>query len=105
VFTGWVGDTATSNPELRLVMHHPFDITAEFVTEMQVSADGATDEILGVPTLTLQEKDYLDALGNKNHGYDVGDYLALLQRSGLAPSPALLDQAARRSPPAKPRSP
>ncbi|MCC7134564.1 MAG: hypothetical protein IT352_18040, partial [Gemmatimonadales bacterium] len=37
---------------------------------------------------------YLDQLGNRNGLYDLGDYLALLKRSGQAVPPAVLQAIA-----------
>jgi hypothetical protein len=96
IFAGWRGDTVTSNPTLVLPMERPYDLSAVFLAEQQIAEDDATREVLGEPRLTQAERDYLDELGNRNGGYDVGDYLAFLRRAGLQPSPAVLRQLAGR---------
>ena len=68
--------------------------TAGFPLEQQSPVQDATDDLLGSPKLTEDQRTYLDQLGNRNAGYDVGDYLALLSRSGATPSPALLAKLA-----------
>jgi hypothetical protein len=94
ILAGWQGDTVATGAALRLTMSRPYDVTAVFVTERQIPVQDATDDLLGTPKLTAEQREYLDQLGNRNAGYDVGDYLALLQRSGATPSPALLARLA-----------
>ncbi|HEX9895687.1 MAG TPA: M6 family metalloprotease domain-containing protein [Gemmatimonadales bacterium] len=92
VFGGWQGDTATVNPALVLPMQRPYDVTAVFLLEQQIPVEDATQEVLGTTRLTQAQRDYLDSLGNRNGGYDVGDYLAFLKRAGLQPSAAVLQK-------------
>jgi len=103
IFVGWQGDTVATGLTLTVSMAHPYDVNAVYLAEMQVPVQDATNDLLGVPTLTILQRDYLDQLGNRNGGYDVGDYLALLDRSGVAPSAELLSRlpAPRRA--GKPR--
>jgi M6 family metalloprotease-like protein len=89
VFSGWVGDTTASNAALQLGMARGYSVTATFTGAVAVVFTDATAEILGVPTLTTQQKTYLDQLGNKNGSYDLGDFLALQQRTGGAMPPAV----------------
>jgi M6 family metalloprotease-like protein len=50
-----------------------------------LAAAAVVNEVLGVSqTLTADERRYLDLLGNRNAGYDVGDFLAWVE-SGDAP--------------------
>jgi M6 family metalloprotease-like protein len=93
-FAGWQGDTIAVTPQLRLPMAHPYDVSAVFLQEQIVPMQDATDDLLGVPKLTPSQHQYLDQLGNRNGGYDVGDYLALVNRSGATVSPALLARMA-----------
>lgn len=90
LFSGWTGDTLSPGTTLILPMQRPYDVLANFVVELQISVDAATAELLGQGGLSTAERDYLDQLGNRNSGYDLGDYLAMLARAGLAPSPAVL---------------
>ncbi len=88
LFAGWEGDTTTRNPVLALVMARPFDLHAAFLPALDIAVSSATSHLLGTPTLTLDERTFLDTFGNRNGSYDVGDYLAFLQRLGLAPPAA-----------------
>ncbi len=89
VFAGWQGDSTTANPGLAVTMGHPWDFQAVFVTEQVISEEDAAQEVLGVPRLTIEQKNYLDTLGNRNGIYDVGDYYAFLRRVGrVPPAPA-----------------
>ena len=98
LFAGWQGDTTSTQPTLVLPMQRPYDVTAVFLLEQQIPLDAATDEVLGTTSLTQEQREYLDQLGNRNGQYDVGDYLSLLKRTGVQPSPELLRRlAARRS--------
>ncbi|MBM4187325.1 MAG: M6 family metalloprotease domain-containing protein [Gemmatimonadetes bacterium] len=91
IFGGWIGDTATANPSVTLPMSRGYDLEANFLAEVvAVPVADATSEILGTARLTDQQRIFLDLLGNRNSVYDVGDYLALLRRSGQAPSAAIL---------------
>jgi M6 family metalloprotease-like protein len=94
VLAGWQGDTVATGTTLRLTMGRPYDVTAVFLVEQVIPVQAATDELLGTPKLTDEQRSYLDQLGNRNFGYDVGDYLALLNRTGATPSPALLAKLA-----------
>lgn len=89
-FTGWTGDTVSASPTLVLPMGRPYDVTAVFTGTIAVPRAAAAAGLLGTGTLTLEQRQQLDALGNQNGYYDLGDYLALLQRAGLvggAPAP------------------
>ena len=69
-----------------------FSVTAPTLTTADVVA-----QLLG-PTapLTADQVRYLDFLGNKNNGYDVGDFLAWVKATGAPLSPGVL-QAAQRT--------
>lgn len=95
VFNGWVGDTVSSAKVLKLPMGRAFDLVASFVGEVTVTATEAVSELLGAGTLSGAQRVYLDALGNRNGVYDLGDYLALIRRSGQAPSAAVLRMMAQ----------
>lgn len=89
-FLGWRGDTTTSAATLDLPVNHPFDLTADFVAIAAVDAAGAARAVLGGPPLDPATRAYLDAIGNRNGSFDVGDYLAWLRRTGQRIPPALL---------------
>ena len=102
LFIGWRGDSTLKAPTFTVPMGRPYDLEASFVVELQVPVADATAEILGTAKLTSDQKLFLDQLGNRNGLYDVGDYLALLKRSGQAVSPELMRaMAAARSTKAK----
>ena len=104
-FVGWQTDTVATGTTLTLPMARPYDVTPVYLLNQVIAVADATDDLLGLPKLTVQQKDFLDQLGNRNGGYDLGDYLALLDRSGVAPSPELLQRlsAAKAKQGGKPR--
>ena len=71
-FAGWSGDTTSSNAVLMLPMARPYTVTALFVASTDVVA-----QLLG-PTapLTPAQLQTLDANGNNNGSFDIGDFLA-----------------------------
>jgi uncharacterized repeat protein (TIGR02543 family) len=81
VFAGWTGDTTATRDTLSVVMQHPFDLTANFVAVQNVVLGNAADALLGRPGLMPHEATYLDAVGNRNGVYDLGDFLAAIDRS------------------------
>jgi M6 family metalloprotease-like protein len=81
VFAGWTGDTTATRDTLYLLMHHPFDLMANFVAVQNVVLGSAADALLGTTVLVPEEAAYLDAVGNRNGVYDLGDFLAATDRS------------------------
>jgi hypothetical protein len=55
-------------------------VTARFIP--QPPAGVAAGDLLGKPHLTGEQLQALDQAGNRNGRFDVGDYLALLDREG-----------------------
>ncbi|MGQ0703458.1 MAG: M6 family metalloprotease domain-containing protein [Gemmatimonadales bacterium] len=104
VFAGWRGDTVTTSPTLTLTMQKGYDIEARFIGTVAVALQQAIQGLLGTQPLTLDQKVYLDELGNRNGIYDVGDLLALSRRDGLA-AEAVAGAAAVQHAPADSRSP
>lgn len=92
---GWSGDTVAAGASLTLPMGRPYNLGVTFIAEQQIAVAEATEDLIGAARLTAAQREYLDQLGNRNGGYDVGDYLALLRRSGVAPSPEVLARTAR----------
>jgi hypothetical protein len=82
VFAGWSGDTTSTRDTLTLLLQHPFDLLANFVAVQDVTIDTAADALFGTSMLESDEASYLDAVGNRNAVYDLGDFLATLDRSG-----------------------
>ena len=62
-----------------------------------MSYDQATDAILGITPLTGPQATYLDAVGNNNAVYDLGDYLSYLKANGHVTSPELMARIIRRN--------
>lgn len=85
VFNSWTGDTVTSAPVLVLPMERPYDLTANFSVAVPVTVPEARGELLGIGAMTAEQRAHLDLLGNRNGYFDIGDYLAMLSRLGLAP--------------------
>jgi hypothetical protein len=81
VFTGWTGDTTTTADSLSLTMRHPFDLMANFVAVQEVVLSSAADALLGNETIQSAQAAYLDAVGNRNGVYDLGDFLAAADRT------------------------
>lgn len=80
-FIGWRGDTASTGP-LDLAVNRPYDLTAVFVDKVAVDVSVAARALLGGTALSADAMAYLDAIGNQNGRYDVGDYTAWLRRTG-----------------------
>jgi M6 family metalloprotease-like protein len=80
VFAGWSGDTISTSDSLSLILRHPFDLTANFVAFREVVVSAAAAGILGTSSLPGEDALYLDAAGNRNGGYDLGDFLAAVDR-------------------------
>jgi M6 family metalloprotease-like protein len=81
VFLNWTGDTISTHDTLTLSMRRPFSVVANFIAVQQVEVPAAAEALLGVAVLSTQEGVYLDAAGNRNGQYDLGDFLAAVDRS------------------------
>jgi hypothetical protein len=92
-FLGWRGDSSTTTAIVDLSVQKPYDLIADFVQVAAVDAVAATAAILGGPALDAAARLYLDATGNRNGGYDVGDLLAWLRRTNR-PVPSALKRVA-----------
>jgi M6 family metalloprotease-like protein len=80
-FIGWRGDT-TGTAAFDLTVNHPYDMTAVFISSVSIDVSAAARALLGGPPLSADANAYLDAIGNQNGGFDVGDYIAWLARTG-----------------------
>jgi M6 family metalloprotease-like protein len=91
VFTGWSGDTSTDVDTLVVTVTRPRNIIANFTTTVPVTLANAVNEILASqPGLDATQKTFLDQIGNRNGGYDLGDFLAYLDLTGVTVSPRLM---------------
>jgi len=82
VFAGWTGDTTATRDTLTLTLRHPFDLRANFVAFQEIALNNVADAILGAQGLPGEDVLYLDAAGNRNGRYDLGDFLAAADRAG-----------------------
>jgi hypothetical protein len=73
------------------------DVTVPItVTAPTVAAADVVSQVLGTRfVLTVDQLKYLDLLGNNNGGFDVGDFLAWVNVTGGAASPAIVAALAR----------
>jgi M6 family metalloprotease-like protein len=90
-FLGWRGDSTSTNASVNLTVQHAYDLTADFVQTVAVEPAAAVAAVLGGPSLAADQRLYLDAIGNRNGGYDVGDLLAWFRRTGR-PLPSALQR-------------
>ncbi|MEP7326214.1 MAG: M6 family metalloprotease domain-containing protein [Gemmatimonadota bacterium] len=94
-FVRWQGDTTTTNASLILPMNRPYSLTAVFSGSVVIVTQDAVNALLGVacaqsPCLNQAQLDFMDQSGNNDGSYNLGDFLAYADRSGLnASSPAM----------------
>lgn len=100
VFGGWSGDTTASAPSLTLPMNRPYSVNAKFVAQVAVDVNAAANTLLGTGALAPEQTAYLDARGNQNGIYDLGDFLAYVKFSGVSPSAGVM-RALLAGPPAQ----
>ena len=86
VFSGWSGDTLAAGDTLRLRMTRPWSVTANFLSPDSVVAQ----LLLGGSALPSAQARYLDQLGNANGVFDIGDFTAWVDRTGVAISPQVM---------------
>jgi M6 family metalloprotease-like protein len=97
VFAGWTGDTTAARDTLTLRMLRPFDVTANFLEIQEVALPSAAEVLFGSSTLGSTQVTYMDVVGNRNGVYDLGDFLAAVDRSaGKAPAEPMLAKAGAR---------
>ncbi len=91
-FLGWSGDTTSTNTLIALPMGRPYTVTANFVATADVVA-----QLLG-PTAPLApaQLQALDANGNNNGSFDVGDFLAWVKATGAPLSSAAMARLAQQ---------
>jgi hypothetical protein len=65
-------------------MLHPFNVVANFIAAQQVSLTEAAQALLNTSSMGTQQGVYLDATGNRNGMYDLGDFLAVVDRSSTS---------------------
>ena len=85
-FVGWTADTVAGAPVLALQVTHPYTVTATFAGTAEVVRQLLT----GHSALDNGQLLVLDYLGNNNRRFDLGDFVAWLDRN-----PGTLVAAAR----------
>ena len=90
-FQGWAGDTVTKNLSITLPMGRPYSVRAVFLETFK-TADVVAQLLYGASGLTPAQLADLDALGNYNGSFDLGDFLAWVQATG---APLSAEQRAR----------
>ena len=89
-FGGWEGDACTgSQPTCTLALTQARTVTARF-TAPRTARDLAL-VLLGTGTVSPEERQQLDRFGNKDGTFNLGDLLALLDRTGERLTPAAID--------------
>jgi M6 family metalloprotease-like protein len=89
-FTGWGGDTTTTDSVLVLTMDRNWQLTAQFSFTAVFTTEAAASDLLGVAALSAAQRDLLDEDGNNNGTYDLGDFLAWLDRTAQGVPPELM---------------
>ena len=90
LFAGWTGDTATTQRRLVLRMTRPYTIAARFAP-----TDSAIAQLTVGSGLSASDRTLLDDLGNGNGRFDVGDFVAWLDRSGTVVDAATMARVLR----------
>ena len=102
-FLGWSGDTTATDPVLLVPGGRPYSVNAAFsVSAAVIAVVDAAKALMGGPQLDGAVSAGLDAAGNHNGQYDLGDFLAYLDRNHATLSPALLQQLLTQSSPVRP---
>lgn len=99
VISGFPHDTGTFNFTATVtsgaqIQAKPFTMS---VTAPNLAGADVVIQLLGPSApLNADQTRYLDFLGNNNGGFDVGDFLAWLQKTGASLSPAMLQALQRK---------
>ena len=100
-FLGWSGDTTATDPTLLVPGARAYNLTASFsVSPAVIAIVDAAKALMGGPALAGEVSAGLDGTGNHDGTYDLGDFLAYLDRSHGVLSPALLQQLLNQAAPA-----
>ena len=89
-FTGWGGDTTTTDSVLVITMDRNWALTAQFSFVAAFTTAAAATDLLGGAALSAAQRALLDADGNNNGTYDLGDFLAWVTLSGQGVPPELM---------------
>lgn len=96
LFTGWIGDTSTTNTQLLLRGTRPWAVTASFTAIPTLAPAAVVNQLLhGGAFLTPAAIQYLDQFGNNNGSLDLGDVAAWLDRTGQPLDASLMSRLRR----------
>ena len=93
IFMGWTGSVTSSQARVAFRALGPFGATAGFSA---VSVDSVVRQLMFGTGLTSAQVAALDAAGNGNGHYDLGDFVAWLDLTGTAVSAEVLADVFRR---------
>ncbi|MBI4541670.1 MAG: immune inhibitor A, partial [Gemmatimonadetes bacterium] len=93
LFTGWSGDTTLADLRLLLRMRRPYTLTASFT---EISLDSVVGQLLRGSGLPGVVREAFDAQGNANGRFDLGDFVAWLDRSRTAVPSAVMRRLVER---------
>jgi M6 family metalloprotease-like protein len=90
-FVRYQGDTTTTNATLVLPMGRPYSLTAIFTGGVTIVTADAVNALLGAtcptnPCMSAQQLTFMDQTGNNDGVYNLGDFLAYADRTGLNPA-------------------
>jgi M6 family metalloprotease-like protein len=80
-FYGWTGDVVSNNPVITVPMDRPFTVTANFAGALN-TADVVAHLLGPTAPLSAPQIQFLDANGNNNGLFDIGDFLAWVKSTG-----------------------
>ena len=94
-FIRFQGDTTTTNSTLVLPMNRPYSLTAIFSGGVTIVPADAVSALLGAtcttnPCMSAQQLAFMDQTGNNDGVYNLGDFLAYADRTGLNPASELM---------------
>jgi hypothetical protein len=95
-FGGWTGACTATTPTCTVTVNAAAQATARFTAPRPVAE--LVRALFGEITLTPDEVRELDKAGNNDGVFNLGDLLALLDRTGQRPSPAVMDALGRPTP-------
>ncbi len=87
MFVEWDGDAAGFDPSLVLSASRPYAVTVTFAPLL---LDSAVAQLLQGTGLTDIQRQLLDSQGNANGTFDLGDFVAWLDRSGTTVNAAVM---------------
>lgn len=94
IFMGWVGDLSSSQARVVLQSVRPYNLTATFSA---ASVDSVVRHLVRGTGLASAQATALDAQGNRNGRFDLGDFVAWLDQTGTAVGAEVLARVFQRA--------